>query len=185
MEHARIRDEKARLRTAFLNKRLSLSQADHRALSGSLCRQLVDLVTVRRVRRIHVFWPLHEKREVDVCPAILKWLADELEVWLPVVHEDRLHGGQLHDPNHLKPGPYGTEQPEYDPAFKWDQMDLIIVPALAADHDGYRLGYGGGYYDRTLQDVRVPTVCPIFPWELTRHLPHEPHDVQMTHIITP
>ncbi|MBQ8460268.1 5-formyltetrahydrofolate cyclo-ligase [bacterium] len=62
-------------------------------------------------------------------------------------------------------------------------LDLVIVPALMTDKSGYRLGYGGGFYDRFLTNVKFKTICPI-PKELfVENLPHEKHDIKMNKII--
>ena len=64
-------------------------------------------------------------------------------------------------------------------------VDLVVVPALAVDHRGYRLGRGAGYYDRALAQVTAPTAALLFNGEIIDEVPHEPHDVPVTMAITP
>ena len=68
-------------------------------------------------------------------------------------------------------------------------VDLMIVPALAITTDGVRLGQGGGHYDRVLSLVRpdVPIIAMIYDHELlpAGAIPHEAHDVRVTHVCTP
>ena len=64
---------------------------------------------------------------------------------------------------------------------------MILVPALAVDRSGVRLGRGGGYYDRSLP-LRAPgarLIAVVRDDELVAELPGEPHDVRMTHALTP
>ncbi|MGW5153367.1 5-formyltetrahydrofolate cyclo-ligase [Rhodococcus koreensis] len=66
-------------------------------------------------------------------------------------------------------------------------VDAIIIPALAVDRRGVRLGRGAGYYDRSLAMVRgdIPLIAVVNDDELVSRLPDEPHDVRMTHVLTP
>ena len=62
---------------------------------------------------------------------------------------------------------------------------LVIVPALAVDHAGQRLGRGAGYYDRTLSGVVAPLCALVFAHELLADVPHEPHDIPVQMAVTP
>jgi 5-formyltetrahydrofolate cyclo-ligase len=89
----------------------------------------------------------------------------------------------------LTPGPWGLlEPPEpWLPASTLAQASLVIVPALAVDRRGVRLGRGRGFYDRSL-DGRNPQarlIAMVRDVELVDELPAEPHDVPMTHALTP
>lgn len=64
-------------------------------------------------------------------------------------------------------------------------LDLIIVPALAIDKNNYRLGYGGGFYDRFLkQNSKVKTITPIFKELIFTRLPHEEFDIQIDYTVS-
>jgi 5-formyltetrahydrofolate cyclo-ligase len=73
------------------------------------------------------------------------------------------------------------------PATAVAEASVVLVPALAVDRAGVRLGRGGGFYDRTLvhRDPRARLIAVIRDEELLDELPHEPHDVPMTHALTP
>ncbi|MDN8576690.1 5-formyltetrahydrofolate cyclo-ligase [Corynebacterium sanguinis] len=60
----------------------------------------------------------------------------------------------------------------------------IIVPALAVDRSGMRLGKGAGYYDRALAGLEVPTIAVVYARELVDAVPHDPHDVPVDAVIT-
>ncbi len=86
----------------------------------------------------------------------------------------------------LAPGPLGLEQPT-GPAVSTEDVELFLVPGLAFDRLGFRLGRGKGYYDRLLAQ-RAPTafVCGLcFEDDLIARLPHAAHDVPMDCLITP
>ena len=85
----------------------------------------------------------------------------------------------------LKPAMLGIPAPADDaPVIGPDEIDLIIVPALTYDSRGFRLGYGGGYYDRYLPQTRAFMVGVARESLLRDALPHEPHDVSVDCLVT-
>lgn len=87
----------------------------------------------------------------------------------------------------LRPGPYGLREPAgavLGPA-AIGSAALVLVPALAVDHRGVRLGRGGGHYDRSLPLARGPKVAVVRESEFVPSLPAEPHDVLMDAVLTP
>lgn len=75
--------------------------------------------------------------------------------------------------------------PEKCPIVPVNEMDLVVVPGLAFDRFGGRLGYGGGFYDRFLPNVRAKTVALAFPCQLLPAVPTEEHDRKVDYIIEP
>ena len=92
-------------------------------------------------------------------------------------------------PGALVPGPWGLLEPAEPvlPESALGEADLVIVPALAVDHQGVRLGRGRGFYDRSLggRDPLARLVAMVRDAEFVGELPAEAHDVPMTHVITP
>ncbi|MDD4867729.1 MAG: 5-formyltetrahydrofolate cyclo-ligase [Mycobacterium sp.] len=115
-------------------------------------------------------------------------------VLLPVVRTDAddrplpLQWGEYR-PGALLPAPLGLlEPPEpWLPASALAEAGLVIVPALAVDRRGMRLGRGAGFYDRSLpgRDPQARLIAVVRDAELVDELPAEPHDVPMTHALTP
>lgn len=86
----------------------------------------------------------------------------------------------------LRPSPIGIPEPD-GPRLGTDAIQgvgLVIVPALAVDHKGHRLGRGAGYYDRALTSVRAPVCAVVHTDELLESIPHEPHDVPVQMAVT-
>jgi 5-formyltetrahydrofolate cyclo-ligase len=79
-----------------------------------------------------------------------------------------------------------VEPHEGAPEARRGDIDLMVVPALAVDALGYRLGYGKGFYDATLPDFRPPAraVAVAFAFQLLSEIPREPHDVRCDTIVT-
>ena len=77
----------------------------------------------------------------------------------------------------------GVEEPQ-GPALPFDVVDFVIVPGLAFTPDGYRLGYGGGFYDRFLAEVAAPNAGVCFAEQIVPELPVEAHDVAVQRVIS-
>ncbi|HTZ12761.1 MAG TPA: 5-formyltetrahydrofolate cyclo-ligase [Mycobacterium sp.] len=92
-------------------------------------------------------------------------------------------------PGHLVAARFGLLEPAepWLPATTVAEASVVLVPALAVDRAGVRLGRGGGFYDRTLmhRDPQARLIAVVRDEELLDELPHEPHDVPMTHALTP
>lgn len=85
----------------------------------------------------------------------------------------------------LRPAMLGIPAPSGDaPVIPAESLDLIVVPALAYDMGGYRLGYGGGYYDRYLSATPAFTVGMVRERLLAEELPREAHDVAVKCLVT-
>ncbi len=86
----------------------------------------------------------------------------------------------------LMPGVFGILEAT-GPEVPIAELDLVVVPALAFDRQGYRLGWGGGYYDRALAELSASavTVGVGFSFQLVDELPREPHDRPVSRVLTP
>jgi 5-formyltetrahydrofolate cyclo-ligase len=131
-------------------------------------------------------------RSATICSQILAMPADALGrgkgVAVPVVVRgaDELAHAWLESlsADALEPGSFGTFNPRSGrPAVPGD-WDLTIVPLLAFDRRGYRLGYGKGFYDRLLAGTRTETIGVAFAVQEINQLPAESHDVSLDWIVT-
>lgn len=121
-------------------------------------------------------------------------VARGVRVLLPVArHDDAdvpvpLQWGEYR-PGHLVDAPFGLREPAapWLPADAVADAAVVLVPALAVDRAGVRLGRGAGFYDRSLRlaDPAALLVAVVRDDELVKQLPAEPHDVRMTHALTP
>jgi 5-formyltetrahydrofolate cyclo-ligase len=165
-------DTKTELR-AYLKARRDALPADSReAWSKALSSQLERLCRNRRLTRIGAFWPFGS--EIDLRPAVAAY-PDWLWFFPRVVSTQppRLAWGT--EP--LEPGPWGLMEPTLAQHFL-PPVQLLLVPGLAFDDDGYRIGYGRGFYDALL--ARLPedvlTVGLGFEAQMHRLIPKDPHD---------
>lgn len=122
--------------------------------------------------------------EVQTAPFIEKWHRKK-QLFLPVVTGDDLRLVHYTGENSLKPGAFGILEPTTtDRHDTENEIDLIIVPGVAFDHQGNRLGRGKGFYDRLLSSLPVPTIGICYGFQLKETIPVEPFDRKMDWIIT-
>ena len=154
---------KAALRRAALPRRLALTPAEVARRSQQLSAQLFRHFPVAAWRWLHVFLPLVSKHEPDTWQIINRIWAEKLPVRLaaPVVQPDgiSLRNYGLTPATPLLLNRWGIPEPAADPATEVApaRFDAVLVPLLAVDERGQRVGYGGGFYDRFLAQCRPET----------------------------
>ncbi len=155
---------KAALRRAALPRRQALTPADVARRSAQLSEQLFAHFPVAGWRWLHVFLPLARKNEPDTWAIVRRIWAEELPLRLaaPVVQLDgiSLKHYELTPATPLITGRWGISEPTASPAAEVlpTQFDAVLVPLLACDQQGQRVGYGGGFYDRFLAQCRPDAV---------------------------
>ncbi len=139
---------------------------------------------------VATYWP--KEKEFDPY-AILERLQKNGHICgLPVVQKDgiELKFARWSEGESLETGPYDVMQPLISEQTQWIEPDIVIVPLLAFDRRGYRLGYGGGYYDATLRALRekkeITAVGVAYAQQACLfNLPVEDHDEKLDWVITP
>jgi len=155
---------KAALRRAALARRQALPASEVAQRSAQLRNQLFQHFPVAQWRWLHVFLPLARQNEPDTWPIIHRlweenWLA---RLAAPVVQADgkSLKHYELTPSTPLVASRWGIPEPVASPAAEVApaQLDAVLVPLLACDQQGQRVGYGGGFYDRFLAQCRPGAV---------------------------
>jgi 5-formyltetrahydrofolate cyclo-ligase len=178
-------DDKANLRRTLLAARQALAADTAQRLSAQLGGQVARLLAERRAACVGFYWPM--AGEFDARDALTAWLggAPDRQAALPVVSH---RGAPLtfhvwHPDAPMRVGRYNIPIPEHEHPV---QPDLLLVPCVGFDAARLRLGYGGGYYDRTLAALQPrPYVAGVaFECGRVAALPREPHDVPLDVILT-
>lgn len=183
------------LRHAALARRQALPAAAVAARSQQLSEQLFEHFPVAEWRWLHVFLPLARRHEPDTWRIIRRIWAEYPAVRLavPVVQPDgiSLKNYALTPETVLRENRWGIPEPAADPATEVlpTALDAVLVPLLAVDETGQRVGYGGGFYDRLLARCRPGT--PFIGLNVLDEEPGPPiadvlpTDVPLTACLTP
>ena len=181
---------KASLRSELLAARRAVPDALRRSESDQLCSHLSRAVGTART--VCAYVPVGGEPGSPELLDVLNGLCET--VLLPVVRTGPdgvhlpLHWGR-YERGRLIAGPFGLREPAepWLPAAAVARARVVLVPAVAVDRRGVRLGRGGGFYDRSLPMCAPGTrlVAVVRDCEIFDELPGDPHDVAMTHALTP
>ncbi|MFC5675782.1 5-formyltetrahydrofolate cyclo-ligase [Aeromicrobium endophyticum] len=177
---------KARQRDELLARRRTLTPAQRAEAADAIAQHVLTMPLVARARRVACY--LSMPSEPGTAPLIAALHDRGVEVIVPISLADHSLDWVAHDPTAaLVTTALGIPEPA-GPHLGADALatcSLVIVPALAVDHAGHRLGRGAGYYDRALAGVAAPVCALVFTHELLPEVPHEPHDVPVQMAVAP
>ncbi|GHU25499.1 5-formyltetrahydrofolate cyclo-ligase [Betaproteobacteria bacterium] len=165
---------------------MALSQDDYARRSQAVCQHLQASFPQLAAMRVGFCWPIN--KEPDLRPALETWLAAghaAFAALLPVVVEANaaLAFRAWRPGVTMAPDRYGIPAPATGDFL---QPQALLIPLTAFDAAGFRLGYGGGYFDRTLADLRPRPLAIGVSFELCRvdSIHPEPHDERLDAIVT-
>jgi 5-formyltetrahydrofolate cyclo-ligase len=178
---------KPRLRKAMKAALAAMPPEQAAAKSLSACGKVLALPEFAAARAMMLYNPI--PGELDCIPVALACWQRGKTLLLPrVSYEQRrllpLRCTSLED--NMTSGSFGIREPALAEPWPVELIDLIVVPAMAYDRRGHRLGRGGGFYDRFLAcgDVRAVTCGLGFAEQLVDELPTQPHDMQLDILVT-
>ena len=179
-------DEKQKIREYALAERARIPEQDRDLLSGAAAGRLAALPEA--LGAVLVLGYMSTAEEIDPAPALRTLVDLGVTVAYPrIAGPGALTLHVVRSDRDMEIGRFGIRQPtnsspEIDPA----EVDLTIVPGVAFDPSGHRIGYGGGYYDRLLPwTPSAVRVGYAFESQLLGEVPNDEHDVAMDVIVTP
>lgn len=177
---------KAHMRKRARAVRGSMSRAAIAARSAKIVEAADALSIGRGARSVALFYPMDGRNEVDLRPLHALLAARGVTVAYPRTNPDdrSMLFCAVDDPEAMEERGLGVREP-LDDAPIVDELDLVLVPALAVDLRGHRIGYGAGYYDRALA-ARPHAFAAVvaFEFQLAAEIPSDEHDVPVRWIIT-
>ena len=174
---------KTELRRLLIKKRCSLSEEEWKETSDRLCKNLQNQLIFQQANVILSYFSFRQE------PNLSPLLIDTSKKWgFPRCVQQSLiwHHWQPEDPVEINQ--YGIIEPDLNlPILTASDVDLILVPSVACDSRGYRLGYGGGFYDRMLSLPEwgsIPTIGIIFDFAYLPELPINSWDKPLNQVCT-
>ena len=177
----RLHRAKQSLRELLIQKRRMMSAEERTAQSALILSQLEKMTVFQEAKTILLYYP--KNNEVDVLPLFKRYKRDKV-LLLPVTHRRGMTANPYEGNDKMHRGKVGIPEPTTPPYE--GEIDLIIVPAVAFDKQGNRLGRGGGYYDRFLKKQSHATFIGVgYDFQLVDEVPVRQHDQKMHRIILP
>jgi 5-formyltetrahydrofolate cyclo-ligase len=175
---------KQQLRQQIFRQRLSLSSEERQTKSMKIADRLQNHFLFARSTTILAYFSF--RGEPDLSCLFLN--NSEIEWGFPRCKGKSLTWHYWQSGDLLVPGKYGILEPHLDSTkIEPSSVDLILVPSVACDRQKYRLGYGGGYYDRLLKSPewsQIPTIGIVFDFAYLTQLPTDSWDIQLNCICT-
>ncbi len=174
---------KKEIRREILDIRSGISDEQLEFASEKIFKYLCNLDIWKQAK--YVFAYMDTKKEIKTEELIKLAWKEGKQVALPRVHGDNMSFFEIHDFSDCEQGYMGiTEPKEGQSLVDWEDA-LVIVPGVAFDYNGNRIGYGKGYYDRYLrQHMFGTTVALAGSWQMVEKIPVEEMDVKMDRIVT-
>jgi 5-formyltetrahydrofolate cyclo-ligase len=180
--------DKKEIRAGLLLKRKALSPEECRFKSREMTRRLLASSEFNAAKTIHFYLATSVEAQTD--EMIQEALRLKKRVVVPLLQPETnsLLLSELigFHPSHLQPGPYGISEPKppYRKNVDPKEVDLWVIPGVAFDDTGNRLGFGGGYYDRLLSVAKGKKIGVAFEFQVVDRLPIEETDRPVDLIIT-
>ncbi|MDE6380881.1 MAG: 5-formyltetrahydrofolate cyclo-ligase [Muribaculaceae bacterium] len=172
--------EKSEIRRKIRNLRMMLSEMEKASAADEVFAQLEKTAAFMMADNILMYHSLPD--ELQTIKFLRKW-RDRKRFFLP-----RVNGVNLdilpYEETRLELGSFHIEEPTGDDVVNVDDIELMVVPAVAFDRKGNRLGRGKGFYDRLLSTSKATKIGVGYEFQLFDSIPSEPHDVAMDMVIT-
>lgn len=173
---------KAELRKQVLQEMKALSQKQKQAMDRVLTERFLQHPFYQEVKTIATY--LSFPHEFQTQELIKRMLKDGKKVLIPKTYPKGRMEFVVYDPQQLVKTSFGLLEPQGDlEVVEPSQIDLIHVPGLAFTREGYRIGYGGGYYDRYLEHFAGHTMSTIYPCQV-QEFNSENHDIPVQEVLT-
>ena len=184
-----IRKHNTEIRKQHLEKRSAIPLEVRKKRDEKICRNILSSAAFRYADVILMYYPV--KGEVDILPLMEAAISAGKQVAFPRCHAED-HTMTFHyvsSEEDFEKGSYGLREPfaalpYFDPATDGDKNVLCIVPAVVYDRRGFRIGYGGGYYDRFFGIFKPASIGVAYEEFIVKNVPHGRYDISVDVVVS-
>jgi 5-formyltetrahydrofolate cyclo-ligase len=177
----KLKVAKSKMRELLVQKRRMLPSAERAMFSEQVLQQLEQMHCFRDAKTVLLYYPV--QNELDVLPLVKKYKREKTLLF-PVSHRRGITVHPYAGNEHMHRGKFGIPEPT-TPAYE-GKIDLILVPGVACDAKGRRLGRGGGCYDRFIKKQTHAVLVGVgYDFQLVDEVPAARHDQRVHRIILP
>ena len=174
--------DKKQLRSIIREKKRAMTPEEIREKSRILMEKLLKTELYQKAQTIYGY--LSYNQEVQTLPILAKALEEGKRVAVPKVYGEEMRFLYLEDLSLVAPGFGGIPEPIADSPVAEDPHALVLMPGLAFDPEGHRIGYGGGFYDKFLAaEPSHPTLALCYDFQVLSSLETDPHDIPVDQVL--
>ncbi len=173
--------DKKQLRKEMLNKRFALEDEAFVSYNESIYETLTSLDVFKQAKTIGVY--VSYKHEVDTRRLIENY-AKEKTICVPKIEKGKMNFYRISSLDELKPGYFGVDEPESIHFIEPGDLDLMLVPLLAFDHNYFRIGYGKGFYDAYMKDADYYKLGLAYSFQEIEDTHPHPLDIALDAVLT-
>lgn len=173
--------EKSQLRKQIREIKKQYTPQEKKEKSVAVWKQIEENPHFKKAQTVLAYWSMED--EVYTHEFVQKW-ASQKTMLLPCVRGEELDIRCFESVDKLCPGEaYAIPEPVGQLFSEWEKIDLVLVPGVAFDQQGNRLGRGKGYYDKILKQLTAYKIGISFDFQLVGRVPVDGQDVKMDHVI--
>lgn len=173
---------KQELRRAIRERKRAMTEEEIVERSNTLAEKFYNSPAYQAASTIYGYLPYNQ--EVRTVPMLQRALDEGKRVAVPKVYGEEMRFIYLEDLTQVSKGYAGIPEPIADAPVAEDQRALVLMPGLAFDPQGHRIGYGGGFYDRFLaQEPHHPTLALCYEFQMQAHLDTEEFDIPVDTVL--
>lgn len=174
--------DKTELRREIRARKRAMTEAEIEERSDKLARLFFASEAYQNAKTIYGYLPYNQ--EVRTVPMLERALKDGKKVAVPKVYGDEMKFLYLDNLNAVAKGYAGIPEPIADEPVAQDETALVLMPGLAFDPQGHRIGYGGGFYDKFLAaEPNHPTLALCYEFQMLPKLDVEDHDIPVDTVL--
>lgn len=168
--------DKKELRSRIREQKRAMTEEQITEKSAALERLFVQSELYRKAKTIYGYLPYNQ--EVRTVSMLEQAIRDGKRVAVPKIYGEEMKFIYITDMSRVEKGYAGIPEPIEDGPVAQDNTALVLMPGLAFDPQGHRIGYGGGFYDRFLEkEPDHPTLALCYDFQMLGHLETEAHDI--------
>ncbi|MGL5647445.1 MAG: 5-formyltetrahydrofolate cyclo-ligase [Clostridium sp.] len=174
---------KNELRKSMLDRRNLIDEKEKAILDKKIMAAFFSLDEYKKAENICIY--VNYGSEINTKSIIERTLRDKKEVFVPKMKKARkMDFIKINSLEDLEKNKIGILEPKENFNEKVDKIEILVLPGLAFDIHGGRLGYGGGYYDRYLNDINAKKIALAYELQIIKKVPMEDHDVRYDYLLS-
>jgi len=182
-----VGNNKKEIRQNILNKRKKVNTLDKKKWNTLIYNKVINFKYYINSKKIFTF--VSYNNEVDTYRLINYSIKNNKKVYVPKINniKDKMEVYEINTFSDLEIGKYGILEPKRNcKKIEKPDMELVIVPGIAFDYDGNRIGYGKGYYDKFFKEnnTNFKKVALAYDFQILKKIPHNVNDVKVNYIIS-